>query len=133
MKALILLRGLPGAGKSTLAKLLSENGKYPVFSIDDYFENADGEYHFRFQENHLAYEQCRYNTEMAMKNNLQKIFIAHTFTINWEMKPYFELAEAYHYNLHIATVENHHGNKSKHAIPHEQLLKMAAKYSVKLM
>jgi predicted AAA+ superfamily ATPase len=38
MKALILLRGLPGAGKSTLAKLLSENGKYPVFSIDDYFD-----------------------------------------------------------------------------------------------
>ncbi|EMP07134.1 AAA domain protein [Leptospira interrogans serovar Pyrogenes str. 200701872] len=39
-KSLILLRGLPGAGKSRLAKLLSENGKYPVFSVDDYFTDS---------------------------------------------------------------------------------------------
>ena len=41
-KSLILLRGLPGSGKSSLAFTLSENGKYPVFSVDDYFTNAEG-------------------------------------------------------------------------------------------
>lgn len=55
-KSLILLRGLPGAGKSRLAKLLSENGKYPVFSVDDYFtDSKTQEYNFDYKKNHLAY------------------------------------------------------------------------------
>ncbi len=39
--SIILIRGLPGSGKSSLARLLSENGKYPVFSIDDYFMDKE--------------------------------------------------------------------------------------------
>ncbi|EMG08329.1 AAA domain protein [Leptospira interrogans serovar Grippotyphosa str. LT2186] len=50
-KSLILLRGLPGAGKSRLAKLLSENGKYPVFSVDDYFtDSKTQEYNFDYKK-----------------------------------------------------------------------------------
>lgn len=50
-KSLILLRGLPGAGKSRLSKLLSENGKYPVFSIDDYFtDSKTQEYNFDYKK-----------------------------------------------------------------------------------
>ena len=41
MSSLIILRGLPGSGKSTLAKLLSENDKWPVYSIDSYFTNPE--------------------------------------------------------------------------------------------
>ena len=36
MNSLTLLRGLPGSGKTTLAKELSENGKYPGFSSWDH-------------------------------------------------------------------------------------------------
>ena len=61
-KSLIVLRGLPGSGKTTLANLLSENKKYPVFSIDDYFTDEKGKYHFKFDENHLAYKLCEENT-----------------------------------------------------------------------
>jgi adenylate kinase family enzyme len=67
MNALILLRGLPGSGKSTLAKELSENRKYPVFSVDDYFtDSKTGIYKFEFDKNHLAYKQC----EEKVKQNL---------------------------------------------------------------
>src|ERR1700741_3791571 len=91
--SLILLRGLPGSGKTTLATVLSENGKYPVLSVDSYFTNSEtGEYSFEFDKNHLAYQQCEQQTRIMMERGEKKIFIDNTFTLDWEMKPYFKLA-----------------------------------------
>ena len=132
MKSLILLRGLPGSGKSTLAKSLCESGKHPVFSVDDYFTGKNGAYKFEFDKNHIAYRQCEEKTKEAMIKGEEKIFIDNTFTLDWEMEPYFKLASAYKYQLHVVTVENHHGNKNIHNIADEQIKKMADKYKVKL-
>jgi predicted kinase len=132
-KALILLRGLPGAGKSTLAKLLSENGSYPVLSIDSYFTNAKGEYDFKFDENHKAYKECERQTEEALKLNKAKVFVDNTFTLDWELEPYFKLASIYNYQLHVLTVEKYHDSENIHHVSNEQLQKMAEKYKVKLL
>ncbi len=130
---MILLRGLPGSGKSTLAELLSENGKYPVFSVDDYFTNKEtGEYHFKFEENHLAYAHCENGVKEAMMNSIEKIFVANTLTIDWELDTYFKLAKEFKYQIHVVTVENYHQQKNIHEIGEEQLKKMADKYKVKL-
>lgn len=131
-KSLIILRGLPGSGKTTLANLLSENNKYPVFSVDDYFTDANGNYHFKFDENHLAYKLCEENTRNAMKANTEKIFLHNTFTIDWELETYFKLAKEFDYQIHVLTVENYHGAKNVHDISDEQMKKMAEKYKVKL-
>lgn len=132
MKSLIILRGLPGSGKSTLAKLLSETGKYPVFSVDDYFTNENGVYNFKFDENHLAYKHCELNTQKAMEQGSEKIFLDNAFTLEWEMEPYFKLAQQYGYQIHVLTVENRHHSKNIHAISDEQIQKMAQKYKVVL-
>ncbi|MBK7183927.1 MAG: ATP-binding protein [Bacteroidetes bacterium] len=132
--ALILLRGLPGSGKSTLAKLLSENGKYPIHSIDEYFtDKKTGEYRFDFQKNHLAYKNCEEKTEESLAKRIQRIFIDNTFTIEWELEPYFKLAQKYTYAIFVITVENRHNGLNIHEIPRENLEKMAAKYQVKLL
>ena len=128
---LILLRGLPGCGKSTLAELLSENGKYPVFSIDSYFTDAGtGVYRFVHTENHLAYRKCESDTKDALARGVPKVFVDNTFTIEWELEPYFALAAEFGYRVHVVTVENRHGGKNVHAVSGEQLAKMAAKYRV---
>ena len=131
--SLILLRGLPGSGKSTLAKVLSENTTYPMFSVDDYFTDKEtGVYNFDFKQNYLAYAQCEEMTNTAMKNESTKIIIHNTFTMDWELEPYFKLASKYNYNLFVVTVENYHQNKNTHGVSSEQLQKMANKYKVKL-
>ena len=131
MKSLILLRGLPGSGKTTLAKELSESGKYPVFSVDDYFTDSQtGEYKFEFEKNHLAYKQCEENTRQCMINDLDKIFIDNAFTLEWELEPYFKLASELNYKIFVVTVENRHKGKNIHDISDEQIQKMAQKYKV---
>ncbi len=131
-RELILLRGLPGSGKSTLAAALSEGGKYPIFSIDDYFTDENGLYDFRFQENHLAYKRCEESVGTAMQLGTQKIILHNTFTLEWEMEPYFKLASEHSYRVHVATVENRHGSANVHDIPEEHIERMRSKYSVKL-
>jgi predicted kinase len=133
-KNLILLRGLPGSGKSTLARVLSEDGKYSIFSVDDYFTNArTGEYTFDFKNNHLAYKLCEENTKQSMVNSESKILVHNTFTMDWELEPYFKLAAEYDYTLFVVTVENYHQSGNIHDVSNEQLQKMAEKYKVKLV
>lgn len=133
-KSLILLRGLPGSGKTTLAKVLSENNTYPVFSVDDYFtDELSGEYLFNFKDNHLAYKQCEELTKDAMQQQIPKIFVHNTFTMDWELEPFFKLASQFNYTLFVVTVENYHHHKNTHEVSDEQLQKMAEKYKVKLL
>jgi predicted kinase len=133
-KSLILLRGLPGAGKSTLANVLSENNMYPIFSVDDFFtDEITGEYVFNFSDNHLAYKQCEELSRDAMKQNIAKVFVHNTFTMDWEVEPYVKLAAEFDYTLFVVTVENYHTHKNTHGVSDEQLYKMAEKYKVKLL
>lgn len=130
--ALILLRGLPGSGKSALAELLSEKGKYPVHAIDQYFTDKNGNYLFRFEENHLAYTQCEMQTRESMEKRIEKVFVDNTFTLEWELEPYFKMAADLKYFLFVLTAENRHGNKNIHGVSDEQLKKMAEKYKIVL-
>lgn len=132
MYSLTLLRGLPGSGKTTLAKVLSD-GTWPVFSVDDYFtDTLTGVYTFEFDKNHLAYKACEENCRKAMQKGIKKIFIDNTFTLDWELQVYFKLALEYNYSLFVCTVENYHSQKNAHGISDEQIEKMATKYKVKL-
>ena len=131
---LIVLRGLPGSGKSTLAMVLSEEGKFQTFSVDDYFTNPEtGEYIFDFKNNHLAYKLCEENTKQSMMNAESKIIIHNTFTMDWELEPYFKLASEFNYSVFVLTVENYHEQGNTHGVSNEQLQKMAEKYKVKLL
>jgi broad-specificity NMP kinase len=129
---IILLRGLPGAGKTSFAELIANNNSYPYYSVDDYFTDEKGNYKFEFSENHKAYAACLLNTEKALIDGFSKVIVHNTFTMDWELAPYFKLAKKFETSLFVLTVENYHGEKNLHEVSQDQLKKMAEKYQVKL-
>ncbi|TGK89494.1 ATP-binding protein [Leptospira bourretii] len=131
-KTLLALRGIPGSGKSSLAKAISFTNGAPIFSIDSYFEDEAGEYHFDYQKNHLAYKECETKTKQALEREIPFVIVDNTFTLDWELSPYIHLAKEFGYKLYVVTVENRHDGKNVHQIPEEQIEKMKAKYQVVL-
>jgi len=129
---LILLRGLPGAGKTEFAKLLSENNAFPFYSVDDYFTDEVGNYKFDFALNYKAYASCLLHTEAALIAKHIKVIVHNTFTMDWEIEPYFKLAKKCNCSMFVLTVENYHNSQNVHEVSKEQLQKMAEKYKVKL-
>ena len=131
MNKLVILRGLPGSGKSTIANLLVSNPDH-VFEADKYFYRPDGTYLFNFNQLHSAHEWCKYEVESAMKSNIETIVVSNTSTVESEFKYFIELAESYDYDVFSLIVENRHGHVSVHDVPEITMEKMEKRFSVKL-
>jgi predicted kinase len=134
MKTLIILRGLPGSGKTSFAKYMFSNN---VFEADQYFYDSDGNYNFDASKLHEAHLHCQKRVEelMQMSDTTQyggEIVVSNTATTERELEPYLKLAKSYGYIVVSLIVENRHGNKSVHGVPDETLEKMRKRFSVKL-
>lgn len=127
MKELILLRGLPGSGKSSLAKVIG--GSH--FEADMYFMN-DGVYEFNPADLKHAHEWCKDRVYISMVKNVEKIVVSNTFTQEWEMESYYKLAEEHGYRVHSIIVENRHGGVNEHGVPEEKLEQMKNRFTIKL-
>ena len=136
-KILYIVRGVPGSGKSTFAKTLTND--YSICEADQYFVDIEtGEYKFNFDELKNAHQWCRDKVEIRMKDNqvnyqfYPTIVVSNTFTQEWEMEPYFKLAEKYGYTVFSVIVENRHGGKNEHGVPEEKFQVMKDRFQIKL-
>lgn len=132
MKELILLRGLPGSGKTTLAKLLVGNKDYCHKEADMYFVDQDGIYKFQPSKIKDAHDWCKKEIEFAMKYDHSPVVVSNTFTQEWEMDSYYELASKYGYRVHSIVVENRHSGVNKHGVPNDKLEMMKNRFQIKL-
>jgi len=136
MKQLILLRGLPGAGKSTFANFIWQSGV--IFEADQYFYDNEGNYNFDASKLHLAHKWCQLRVEHAMEDHEEnpqyypEIVVSNTSTTEKELQPYIDLANKYDYKVISLIVENRHGNKSVHNVPDEKLEQMKNRFQIKL-
>ena len=112
---LYIVRGLPGSGKSSLAKKLTE----VVYSADDFFTNKKGEYNFNAKLLGKAHEWCWGKVRDAMFIGVNAVAVANTFTQAWEAEKYYQIAEEYGYSVFVIECQNDFGNV--HDVPKESI------------
>lgn len=139
-KVLVLLRGLPGSGKSHLAKMIvkatinDENTHRFVYSTDEYFEK-NGHYIFNpnlLQDAH-TWNQGRVNE--AMKYGMSPVIVDNTNTEMWEMVPYANFAVHFGYAIEILEPATSWifnvpelGRRNTHGVPKEKIALMNERY-----
>jgi len=134
-----LIRGLPGSGKSTVAKWIAHghnNGYH--FETDNYFRTEGRTREYKFDPSKLkeAHEWCQNQVEEEMKYHGDSfrvcITVSNTFTQEWEMEAYYKLAKKYDYNVISLIAENRHEGENQHGVPAESIERMRNRFDIKL-
>lgn len=118
MAHLYIIRGLPGSGKSTVARSIG----LPVLEADDFFtEPFSGSYHFVASDLPKAHAICLERVKMYLDNG-QSVSVANTFTQMWEMKPYIKYCKEKGYSFSVLTCTGDWG--SIHDVPADAIRRM---------
>ena len=106
-RRLMLIRGLPGSGKTTLARrLLAIDPRAVHFEADMWFEDENGVYQWDVTKLRLAHEWCHQMVEKALAADTPLVIVSNTFTKQWEMDNYRYLAHIHGYQLVIVSIES---------------------------
>lgn len=137
MKNVVILRGVPGSGKSTVAKFLLETSvaKTKLDCVtDDYFTDEDGNYNFDPSKIGEAHAWNFERFKKAVDDGVEYIIQSNTNVIYDHFKDYKEYAEANGYRVMIMVIENYHGNSNSHSVPTEVVDRMEStlKQNIKL-
>ena len=128
MKKVIIMRGLPGSGKSTYIK-----DNYPdaiVCSADHFWIQEDGSYKFNVNKLGEAHKCC-YNKFKGLLNLSNPLVIVdNTNTSEKEMRNYKETAYSFNYQVELiyckCSVETS-VKRNIHNVPRATIEKMAAR------
>ena len=130
-KNVFIIRGLPGAGKSTLSKRLVDNEDH-ICEADHYQVDEDGNYDFQADRIHYAHNECKAKFQGLITRGVSSIVVSNTSTTVKEFQPYKKFAEKNGYRVTVLIVENRHGNKSIHDVPEESMTRMHDRFQIQL-
>lgn len=124
-----ICRGLPGSGKTTIAKQLLYHArvagrKCNHYEADMYFMR-DGVYQFDMNNLADAHDWCRSSVEDCMQEGCDAI-VSNTFTTIRELRPYFEIAKEFGVVPNVILCQSNFG--SVHNVPPETLEKMRKRF-----
>lgn len=123
----IILRGVPGSGKST------ETKKHPdayIVSADHYFIGDDGVYRFDMAKIAAAHGQCKGKFQSALKAKKPLIIVDNTNTTVKELKFYYEEAKTAGYEVEIIRIDcdpEVAAKRGVHNVPKDTVIKMAGR------
>lgn len=132
MHVMVIMRGLPGSGKSTIVKLIQATYHHTVVcSADDHFLVRTGTgTHYNFDPSKLsaAHQACQRKAEEACTRGVSPVVIDNTNIKKWEMMHYVKLASNYHYVIIVLQPNTPWCNdpqelarRNKHGVPADVL------------
>lgn len=129
MSELILFRGVPGSGKTTMALTLLNRmpkSQDPLhLEADMYFVDEDGVYNFDPKWLKQAHQNCLDDTRNGLKDG-RAVIVSNTFSRLWELQPYVDLATEFDVRLWVYHVIGEWPNE--HGVPQETINRMRERW-----
>jgi len=124
MKTVYIISGVPGCGKSTIAKQIAgETGV--VCEADAFHYTKDGVYDWKPENVKSSHEKCFLKFKNAIDDGVEIVINSNTNTTVKEWANYNDYAIENGYTVFKMIVENFHNNDSIHSVPQETRNAMA--------
>jgi len=126
---LLLIRGLPGVGKSTAAERM---GAVAV-SADDFMVDDEGKYAFDATRLAHCHQACQAKVAASLKDG-NDVVVANTFCQEWEVAPYRQIAAEHGATLKIISLfdggmtDEQLAARNVHGVPADRIAAMRARY-----
>jgi predicted kinase len=127
MQTLTILRGLPGAGKSTFAALLSMVPNTVIVEVDQFFTNEDGNYNFDPLKLKEAHVWCLEAVKTHLSDGLS-VIVANANSRVWEFEEYLKYAEEKGIFTFVALIEGNHGSTKPLINPEKTRMNMKRRW-----
>jgi len=99
-KKMIILRGIPGSGKTTYTQRVLEQAQEVICSADHYFIR-EGVYQFSPADIGKAHEASQQKARKLCSSGAKTLIIDNTNTKKWEFEPYLKMAAEYGYTVEV--------------------------------
>lgn len=126
-KGIILIRGVPGSGKTTMAEALKSVSPetYVPCSADEFYLNPEGDYRWSKEYISKAHMWCKLNTLKALYHK-QTPVVNCCFVSNWEMDDYFKMAVEERVPVLVVTLKTRFQNQ--HGVPEDKVADMEKRF-----
>jgi predicted kinase len=125
MRKLYLVRGLPGSGKSTMAANLVAVVPRAVHLETDQFFMVGDVYTFRPERIGMAHKWCQDKARTYLTYG-RPVVVSNTFTQQWEMKPYLDMAAELGAEVEIRVARGNY--KNIHGVPDAVIERMRQRW-----
>lgn len=126
MAHLYIIRGVPGSGKTTLAKKMIQAGMAEIHAEADMFMvDYHGNYEFNPVRLKDCHQSCKNLVDAAMQVE-KDIVVSNTFTRKWEMQDYLDMAEDNGYGVTVIVCQGEYANE--HNVPDAKVFDMRNRF-----